>query len=214
MANVMTDKRLKESDFEAAAKELAVPTAAVKAVTEVESRGSGFYGDGRPVILFERHIMYRRLKDAIGQQRADAFVGSHPGVVNSTAGGYRGGVAECDRLDEAARIDRACALESASWGLFQIMGFHWQRLGFASVQAFVDAMYRDEAAHLDAFVRFVKANLAIWAAMKAQDWVRFAKNYNGPNYAANKYDIKMAAAFERHDTEDARRQKGTRHGAR
>ena len=199
----MDTKSLKESDFEAAAKALAVPVAAVKAVTEVESRGNGFYADGRPVILFERHIMYRRLKNAIGQQRADAFAKSNPGVVNPTAGGYRGGVAECDRLDEAAKINRACALESASWGLFQIMGFHWQLLGFASVQAFINAMYRDEAAHLDAFVRFVKANPAIWAALKAQDWAKFAKNYNGPNYAANKYDTKMAAAFERHDTEVA-----------
>ncbi|AJE99640.1 N-acetylmuramidase family protein [Pandoraea apista] len=194
-------KRLIHADFLKAALLLSVPVAAVKAVTEVESRGSGFYDDGRPVILFERHIMYRRLKDAIGPQMTESYAKSHPGVVNATPGGYRGGVAECDRLDEAAKIHRACALESASWGLFQIMGFHWQLLGYGSVQEFINAMYRDEAAQLDAFVRFVKANPAIWSALKAQDWAKFAKNYNGPNYAANKYDTKMAAAFERHDTE-------------
>ncbi|WP_328515044.1 N-acetylmuramidase domain-containing protein [Ralstonia pseudosolanacearum] len=34
----------------------------MRAVNEVESRGSGFLPDGRPVILFERHVMYRQLQ--------------------------------------------------------------------------------------------------------------------------------------------------------
>jgi hypothetical protein len=199
----MAKNQLSQNDFEQAALALSVPVATVKAVTEVESRGNGFYANGHPVILFERHIMYRRLKDYIGKQRADAFTKSNPNIVNPISGGYRGGVAECERLDEAAKIDRTCALESASWGLFQIMGFHWRPLGFESVQEFVNSMYRDEASQLDAFVRFVKANPGIWWALKARDWAKFARNYNGPNYAANHYDSKIAAAFKRFHTEVA-----------
>lgn len=197
----MAGKQLSQNDFEQAALALSVPVAIVKAVTEVESRGNGFYANGHPVILFERHIMYRRLKDYIGRPLAVAFTKSNPDIVNPMAGGYRGGIAECARLDEAAKIDRTCALESASWGMFQIMGFHWRPLGFASVQEFVNSMYRDEASQLDAFVRFVKANPAIWGALKDKDWAKFARNYNGPSYAINHYDSKLAAAFKRYNTE-------------
>jgi hypothetical protein len=31
--------------------------------------------------------------------------------------------------------------------------------------------------------------------LKAKDWAKFAKLYNGPNYAINKYDIKLEAAY-------------------
>jgi hypothetical protein len=195
------EKTLSISDMARAAADLAVPLAAIRSVTEVESLGRGFYADGRPVILFERHVMYRRLKQALGARQADALAARHPDVVNPTSGGYRSGVVECDRLAKAAGIHRACALESASWGRFQIMGYHWKLIGFSSVQAFVTAMYRNEGEHLAAFVLFLKANPIMWDALKAKDWKRFAALYNGPGYAANAYDKKMAAAFERFDRE-------------
>ena len=95
----------------------------------------------------------------------------------------------------AALIDRDCALQSASWGLFQIMGFHWKALGYAHLQDFINAMYRSEAGQLDAFVRFIKINPAIHKALKAHDWASFAKGYNGPAYKINQYDTKLAAAY-------------------
>src|SRR5690554_4118721 len=54
---------LGEDDIIRAAQALGVEPAAIKAVNEVESRGRGFLPDGRPVILFERHVMRRRLLD-------------------------------------------------------------------------------------------------------------------------------------------------------
>jgi peptidoglycan hydrolase-like protein with peptidoglycan-binding domain len=33
--------------------------------------------------------------------------------------------------------------------------------------------------------------------MRAQDWVAFAKRYNGPSYWKNKYDTKLAENFHR-----------------
>lgn len=197
----MTDKRLKAEDYSAAAAALGVPVAAIRAVTDVESKGSGFHDDGRPLILFERHIMRRQLK-AIGKN-VDDLEAKFPIVVNSKSGGYKGGKAEHDRLGIAASIHRQCALESCSWGLFQIMGFHWKLLGYASVQEFVNAMYRDEAAHLDAFVRFIKANPHLHKALKAQDWTALARGYNGPAFAVNKYDVKLAAAFDKHSKQEA-----------
>ena len=191
-------KKLDASDYERAARELGVPVAAIRAVVDVESRGSGFLPDGRPVILFERHIMRRQLR-AKGID-TEPLEREQPNVVSSKAGGYQGGTLEHDKLGQAAKINREAALESASWGLFQIMGFHWELLGYERVQAFVNAMYRSEGDQLDAFVRFVKANPSIHKALKAQDWARFAKGYNGPEYAKNKYDTKLATAFARHGT--------------
>lgn len=199
----MTDKQLTQEDYTRASQALDVPAAAIRAVTEVESKDAGFLPDGRPVILFERHIMLRQLVKVGRKDVADLQV-KFPSVVNRKPGGYRGGAAEHERLGLAATINRQCALESCSWGLFQIMGFHWKALGYESIQAFVNAMYRSEAAQLDAFVRFIKANPVLLRALRAKDWRTFAKTYNGPAYdrgdkdPTNDYDVKLAAAFSKH----------------
>ncbi|QHZ60046.1 hypothetical protein PJKIFABJ_00110 [Pseudomonas phage PE09] len=180
---------LTEIDYKLAASLLGVEPACVKAVTKVESRGSGFLPSGEPVILFERHWMYKLLKAKTGKEPELSE------VCNPKAGGYQGGAAEHIRLNTAVMMDRECALQSASWGLFQIMGFHWKALGFESVQKFINQQYRSEAGQLDTFVRFLKINPGMLAALKAKDWAKFAKLYNGPNYAINKYDEKLAAAY-------------------
>lgn len=190
---------LTAADLAQAARTLAVPLAAVRAVNEVESRGSGFLADGRPVILFERHIMYRQLRAA--RHDADALARQYPNLVNPTRGGYVGGAGEHMRLARAMEIEPACALASASWGLFQIMGFHWKLLGYASAQDFVDAMRTGEAAQLDAFVRFILADPALHKALKVQKWSVFASLYNGPAYKDNLYDVKLARAFARYEAE-------------
>jgi hypothetical protein len=35
------------------------------------------------------------------------------------------------------------------------------------------------------------------AALQSHDWAAFAKGYNGPGYAKNAYDVKLAEAYER-----------------
>lgn len=186
---------LTETDYKSAAQSLGVPIAAVKAVASVESAGAGFLSDGRPKILFERHVMYARISEKLGAAKAKDLASKHPDIVNPKAGGYDGGPKEHDRLGRAAEIDRECALCSASWGAFQIMGYHWQSLDYPSLQAFINAMYASEAAQLDAFVRFIKADPVLLRALKALDWAAFARRYNGPNYAKNQYDVKMSKAY-------------------
>jgi hypothetical protein len=180
---------LTENDYKQAAEILGVEVACVKAVTKVESRGSGFLPIGAPVILFERHWMYKLLKAKLGKEPALSD------VVDPKAGGYKGGTAEHTRLEKAVAIDRECALQSASWGLFQIMGFHYKTLGYPTVQAFVNAAYKSEGSQLDMFVRFLKANPAMLSALKAKDWPKFAKLYNGPKYKDNNYDTKLRDAY-------------------
>ena len=193
-------RHLSAADLQAAAEALDVSPAAVRAVNEVESLGNGFLPDGRPVILFERHIMHRQLQRA--GKDADALARQFPNLVNPKRGGYVGNAGEHMRLARAVQIDEDCALASASWGAFQVMGFHWNLLDYPSVQHFVSAMRTSEAAQLDAFVRFVKADPTMLKALRAGKWATFAQLYNGPAYKANLYDVKLARAFDRYQAED------------
>lgn len=201
-----TGKLLKHADLVQASLRLGVPVAAVYALNEVESKGQGFLDNGKPVILFERHVMFDRLQlmrspgdDEVQlQQRALKLAKQAPALVNPKAGGYIGGTAEHQRLAQARQLDEVAALESASWGTFQVMGYHWQRLGYSSIHDFVAAMNRSEADHLEAFVRYIEADPSLLKALKAQKWAIVAKLYNGPNYQRNLYDVKLERAFERH----------------
>ncbi len=78
------------------------------------------------------------------------------------------------------------------------MGFHWQHLGYDSARHYVECMHRGERDHLDAFVRFIGKDRRLHDSLRDQDWARFARYYNGPAYARNRYDEKMARAFARH----------------
>lgn len=197
---------LRNTDLVTAADRLGVPLASIYAVNEVESKGKGFLDNGKPVILFERHIMYRQLAKARHpgddpaelKRHADQLAVANPALVNPKSGGYSGGTAEHQRLAMARMIDDTAALESASWGAFQIMGFHWQRLGYASVQDFVAAMSAGESQQLDAFTRFIETDPVLHKALKARKWAEFAKLYNGPDYLRNLYDTKLQRAYERH----------------
>ena len=191
-----TSKLLKRKDLQQAADRLGVPLASVMAVNQVESRGEGFASNGRPVILFERHVMFERLQaNGLSEAEADALAAKHPALVNRKAGGYVGGTAEHQRLAQAAQIHYAAALESASWGLFQIMGYHWQRLGYFDAQHFADTMALSEAAQLDAFVSFIETDTALHKALKGKKWAEFARRYNGPAYGRNLYDVRLARAY-------------------
>ncbi|AOK03298.1 N-acetylmuramidase domain-containing protein [Burkholderia sp. AU28942] len=189
-------RHLTDADLQRAADRLQVDIAAVRAVNEVESKGAGFLPDGRPVILYERHIMYRQL--AAAGLDADALAAKYPALVNPKRGGYAGDAAEYARLASASQISAACALEATSWGAFQIMGFHWKALGYPDVFAFVDAMKVSEAEQLEAFVRFVLADKVMLAALRGKKWAKFAELYNGKAYAEHLYDVKLERAFDRY----------------
>lgn len=188
---------LKESDLISAADRLGVPLAAVKAINAIESGGNGFLDDGRPVILYERHIAYQLLQEA--DLAAEVFWEKTPNVLNPARGGYAVGAAEWSRLAAAAQvIPRAIALSACSWGQFHIMGYYWETLGYASINAFVDAMHRSEADQLGAFVRFIEADPELHKALKGRKWPAFARIYNGPAYKENLYDVKLARAFDKY----------------
>ena len=187
----MNKPRLSEADFVRAADRLNVPVATIKAVAEVEARGRGFLPSGEPKILFEAHV-FHRLTGGI-------FTARHPEISSArwNRALYKGGQAEHGRLAEAVKLNRNRALESASWGMFQVMGFNWKICGYDSLQSFINAMYESEGDHLDAFIGFIRTS-KLDLALRAQNWRSFARGYNGPRYKENQYDLKIKRAFERH----------------
>jgi hypothetical protein len=181
-------KRFDDKAIEGAAKTIGCAVAAVRAVIDVESRG-GFLPDGRPKILFERHYFSRLTKGA--------YDSKNPDISNKKWGGYKGGAAEYDRLLRAIALDREAALQSASWGAFQIMGANYKLAGCKNVEEFVAAMVAGEPEQLNTFVSFVQKT-GLDDEMRRLDWVGLARGYNGPAYRANKYDEKLAAAYRYH----------------
>jgi len=182
---------LSAADLDAAAAAIGCERAVVDAVCDVESAGSGFLADGRPKILFEAHV-FHQLTDGQWDR-------SHPNI--SSPEWDRGlygaaGAHQYDRLAEAIGLDRDSALQSASWGRFQIMGRNYRMVGFADVEAMVDAMCAREAAHLDAFRAFCR-QAGLISALKDRDWASFARGYNGPGQVEH-YAAALAAAYARH----------------
>jgi len=188
---------LTEEGLRVAAERLGVEVAVIKAFAVVESAGEGFLPDGRAKILFEQHWMYRLLKKEFGAARAKVLRGSHPSVVNPTPGNYAGGTGAWDRFNLASQLSRDCAIQSCSYGRFQLMGFHWQALGYSSPDRFFEIMMTSEDDQLEGIVRFIKADKRLLAAIRVKDWAVVASRYNGRNYHINQYDVRLAEAYER-----------------
>jgi len=188
---------LTSESFARAAAALGCDVAAIRAVCEVEAPSGGFDAAGQPRILFEGHLFskltggrYDATHPTISYPRwVRTFYATGPNADARNAGEHR-------RLQVATSLDRAAALQSASWGKFQILGSNWKDAGFASLQAFINAMYASEDAHLDSFVQLIKS-WGLAPTLRDRRWADFAKRYNGPAYAQNQYDTKLAAAYAR-----------------
>jgi hypothetical protein len=163
---------------------LGVSESEIWAVLTVETRGFGFLADRRPQILFERHV-FHRLTQGAHDSNAD--------ISKSKAGGYIGGADEYGRLEKAMQLDKTAALQSASWGIGQVMGFNFKAAGFDSVDKLVAGMVKDENSQLQAMANFIKNN-NLAGALQRNNWVSFARTYNGGEFKRNEYDTRLAAA--------------------
>lgn len=181
---------LTRADFEASAARLGCEWEALAAAAEVQSAPSGaFAADGRPTILFERHLFSRHTNS-----RFDA---SNPNVSNRTPGGYPPGQAErWAQLAEAFALDAEAALRSTSFGRFQLLGLNFASSGAATARDYAAKLSRSERDQLEAFEGFVRAR-GLGDELQRRDWTGFASRYNGPGYAVSQYDMKMAQAYAR-----------------
>lgn len=179
---------LEQRDWEEAASKLDCQVAAIKAVAEVEAPKGGFLPSGQCTILFERHWF--------SKLTAHKFDYGYPELSNRKPGGYKGGEAEHLRLQLAVALNREAALQSASWGKFQIMGFNHKACGCDTLQKFINLVCTSEYVQLQLFVAYLKSR-GLDGALRRANFALFARLYNGSNYAINKYDTKMHLAFVR-----------------
>ena len=168
--------------------------AAILAVIEVESGGRVFAAVGghrEPLIRFEGHYFHARLEgEALRRAVADGLADPVPqAVANPPVQVERWAMLAC-----AERIDARAARESCSWGLGQVMGAHWRRLGYPSVHALVDEARRGADGQIALMARFVE-DAGLEMALRGRDWERFARAYNGPRYAERGYHDKLAEAY-------------------
>jgi hypothetical protein len=159
-------------------------------VLAVETSGCGYLPDRRPQILYERHIFHR-----LTQGQYDDGDISDP-----SPGGYGArGAHQYDRLNQAIAENRDAALQSASWGIGQIMGENFAAAGFTGVEDMVAAMSRSEDQQLAAMGNFL-VSTKLRASLQAHDWTTFARGYNGPNYAINRYDVRLNAEYQKYSS--------------
>jgi hypothetical protein len=158
------------------------------ALMSVETSGCGYLSDRRPKILYERHY-FSRLTD----RKYDAIA---PAISAPTAGGYgEAGAHQYERLQAAMQLDSSAALRSTSWGLGQIMGDNYEKAGFASVEDMVAAMVAREDNQMQALASFLHST-GVDESLRGHRWADFARQYNGPSYAANNYDSQLDHFFE------------------
>lgn len=201
----MNTQPLTDADFEKAARELGCEPEVIKAIAEVETGWrpgkTGFLTvpaskyepeHVAPIILFERHVFSRLTGRKYDKSHPHI---SHPAWIPGTYGASR---TQHHRLQEAAKLDRDAALQSCSWGMFQMMGFNWELMGYTNLQDFISEMYSSNYAHLDSFIRYIRGRGGMQKALQDKNWDRIALLYNGAGYKKNAYHTKMAAAYRRY----------------
>jgi hypothetical protein len=77
------------------------------------------------------------------------------------------------------------------------MGMNFRSAGFSNVEDMVSAMVDSEDQQLLAMANFLKAT-GLAAHLKLHNWSSFARGYNGPNFAINRYDVKLNAEFQKY----------------
>jgi len=196
-ADLIDRKYISDAQLRELAAKYEIEYAMLKAFTLVESKESGFLPSGRCVILFERHKFYQALKAKLSKDELNYYATTYPDIVNISSGGYLGLEREWDRLNRAKTIDPRAALESASWGLGQVMGFNAKLIGYSAVFQMVDEFTISEKNQVEGMLKFCRATPVLFKALKDKDFPKIARYYNGPNYAINKYDVKLSEAYSR-----------------
>lgn len=182
------DRAISASDVKALAERWGVDPAVVWAVRDVEAGGAAF-SEGRPTILFEPHRFSRATGgkfDAIAPAVSYRSWGAKPYP--------RAQMARYLQLIYAIGLDVDAGFASASYGAFQIMGENYATCGEPDSMTFALNQAKGEDVQLRHFGLFVEGK-GLERALRRRDWATFARGYNGPSYAANKYDQKLAAAY-------------------
>lgn len=204
----------------------------LQAIARVESGGrSAFWrlneGGGAhvPAILYERHYFSRLTRGAFDKEHPDiswptgyrtrTHLGQrdrkmHDGKVDEDDV-YAGYATSYLRLIRAYQLDKNAALQSCSWGKFQIMGSNYVMCGALNLEDFINKMCASDAGQIELLAGFVQnkprawknqknkslgKEVSLWDAVRTKNWRAIAFNYNGPEYEAHAYHTKLEQAYD------------------
>ena len=87
---------------------------------------------------------------------------------------------------------------STSWGIAQIMGWHYPMLGYKTIDDMMEAYKASEELQVRSFCLFcVKyRDGKFLTALKKMDIKAISKMYNGAGYKRNNYDVKLVKNFQ------------------
>lgn len=169
-----------ENEYNYLALEFGISKSKVKAIDFVESNGQGFDPKtGKIKIQFEPHY-FKRISRLVSGLWASNKVDIQE--------------KEWLAFNDAMKRNPTAAMESTSIGRMQVMGEHWKRLGFKSVNQMWDFAKDSEANQLWLGLKFIETDKRLFEAVQKWDTKLVAFYYNGKNYWIKGYDKKLTAA--------------------
>lgn len=168
-----------------------LPLDVLMGIIEVETPGKGFdEKTGKLLIQFE----------PVWFKRHEPYAPSGKWSVNKVDVQSKEWIA----FNDAWKISPESAMKSTSIGLPQIMGFHYERLGYKSVGDMWDDFKKGEYQQLLALVRFILTDSRLTKAVRNKDFATIAYIYNGANYkkmakkwGREPYDVSLRKATEK-----------------
>lgn len=171
---------------------IGVEPEALAAFVEVESGGKGFdETTGRIIIQFEPSWF----------RKFEPYAPSGAWSVNGVERQKKEWVA----FNDAWKISPKSAMMATSIGIGQIMGMHWNRLGYSSVDAMWDDAKSGEDRQIHQIAEYIRTDPVLLSALNIKDWHIVAVRYNGKYYremakkwGREPYDISMRKAYEKY----------------
>lgn len=185
----MAGQKITTDQIKALAVSYGIEYAALMAVITVESSGVGFNPPTGKIIIRFEPTWFKRLK---ADWKKDT---QHVTWQNTGAGNQAD---QWKAFNDAFAEDADDAMKSTSVGMMQVMGFHFDDLGFKTVGEMWDYAKVSEANQIELGLRFIKSIPALLKALKAKDWKTFAYYYNGENYRVNHYDEHLLTGYNKY----------------
>ncbi len=199
MAIIGKAARASENIIARVAEKVGCEPAVIDAIITVETGADPFDPSGRLVIRPEAHKVVKcPYLDAEAKKKA-AKLGftkqpKLPGYHIDPVAAGNAAWAWVDKFSREFGEDAACWI--TSFGAPQIMGFNHNLCKFGSPSAMVRAFADEEDEQYLAMGEFLIGS-GLKDACKQRKWATIARLYNGPDYAKNRYDTKLADAYAR-----------------
>ena len=191
------------------AKKYNIDPAFLKAFIEVESGGKGFDSNGKILIQFEPVWFKKLAQTELNEFKSTPKDKQNPDLINKwdtiTSNKVSIQSKEWEAFNAAFSINPKAAMESTSIGLGQIMGLHWGRLGYNSVDEMRDCAKSGLECQVEQIVKFLITDKRMLTALKKLDFHLIATYYNGAGYkklaesiGREPYNISLEKAYKKY----------------